>query len=54
MDIFEMLGKVSKKDIEEYMKKKDLTWNEFGDRKTIQIIPTEINQVFSNTGGIGI
>lgn len=51
----EMLGnEVSKKDIEEYMKKKDLTWHECGDRKTIQIIPTEINQVFSHTGGIGI
>ena len=41
-------------DIEDYMRKKDLTWHEVGDRHTIQAIPSEINQVFTHTGGIGI
>lgn len=51
----EVLGdKVSKEDLDEYMKCKDLTWHECGDRKTIRMIPTEINQFFSHTGGIGI
>ena len=45
---------ISQKDIEEYMKQKDLTWHECGNRQTIRMVPTEINQVFAHTGGIGI
>jgi hypothetical protein len=47
-------GEVLKKDLQEFMQKKDLTWHECGDRRTIRLVPTEINQVFAHTGGIGI
>lgn len=47
-------GKVTKKDLQEFMSENDLTWHECGDRKTIRLVPSEINQVFTHTGGIGI
>lgn len=49
-----LAGGVTKKDLQEFMSKKDLTWHECGDRKTIRLVPSEINQVFAHTGGIGI
>ena len=45
---------VPERDIYDYMKSRNLTWHECGDRKTIRAIPTEINQVFTHTGGIGV
>ena len=51
----DVLGKeVSRTDLAEFMKKKDLTWHECGDRRTIRLVPSEINQIFAHTGGIGI
>lgn len=41
-------------DIRDFMRANDLTWHECGDRHTIRMIPSEINQVFRHTGGIGI
>lgn len=41
-------------DILNYMKYKNLTFHECGDRKTVRIIPTEINQAYGHTGGIGL
>lgn len=53
--IAEQLGPgVSEQDVNSYMKARNLTWHEVGDRRTIRIVPTEINQVFAHTGGIGI
>lgn len=45
---------ISKTDVAEYMKEKNLTWHECGDRHTIRAVPSEINQVFGHTGGIGL
>ena len=36
------------------MKENNLTWHECGDRHTIRAVPSEINQVFGHTGGIGL
>lgn len=47
-------GGVTRQDVDGYMEVNDLTWHECGDRRTIRMIPTEINQVFGHTGGIGI
>ena len=40
-------------DVQAYMKDKNLTWHECGDRKHLEAIPSDIHQVFSHTGGIG-
>jgi len=45
---------ISTTDVAEYMKEKNLTWHECGDRHTIRAVPSEINQVFGHTGGIGL
>ena len=45
---------ISKTDVAEYMKENNLTWHECGDRHTIRAVPSEINQVFGHTGGIGL
>lgn len=52
-EIADRLG-VDTGDIRDFMKENDLTWHECGDLHTIRIVPTEINQVFGHTGGIGI
>lgn len=51
----ELLGDdVNASDISDYMKQRGYTWHECGNRHTIQMIPNEINQIFSHTGGIGL
>lgn len=50
--IADALGIVSD-DVKSYMKEKNLTWHECGDRKHLEAIPSDIHQVFSHTGGIG-
>ena len=45
---------VSSEDIDDYLKNKGWTWHECGDGKIMRIVPREINQVFTHTGGIGI
>ena len=51
----ELLGEnVAASDVADYMKQKGYTWHECGDRHTVQMIPSEINQAFSHTGGIGL
>lgn len=52
-EIAKKLG-VSKEDVEDYMRENNLTWHECGDLHTIRAIPSDINQVFGHTGGIGI
>ena len=44
----------TKKDVQDYMDEKELTWHECADRKTIRAIPTEINAAFPHTGGISV
>ncbi len=51
--IAERLG-ISREDVDDYMKFNNLTWHECGDRHTVRAIPSEINQVFGHTGGIGL
>ena len=51
--IAERLG-ISREDVEDYMKSNNLTWHECGDRHTVRAIPSEINQAFGHTGGIGL
>ena len=51
--IAERLG-ISREDVDDYMKSNNLTWHECGDRHTVRAIPSEINQVFGHTGGIGL
>lgn len=51
--IADSLG-VSTRDVQDYMKARNLTWHEVGDRHTVRAVPSEINQVFGHTGGIGI
>lgn len=52
-EISSQLG-ISSNDLNEYIEENDLTWHECGDRKTIRLVPTEINQAFKHTGGIGL
>lgn len=42
----------SRQDIQEYMKKNNLTWHECADRHTIRAVPTEINSVYTHSGGV--
>ena len=51
--IAERLG-ISREDVDDYMKSNNLTWHECGDRHTVRAIPSEINQAFGHTGGIGL
>ena len=51
--VAERLG-ISKEDLDDYMKSNNLTWHECGDRHTVRAIPSEINQAFGHTGGIGL
>jgi len=45
---------ISRKDVADYMASRNLTWHECGDRKTIRMVPSEINQAFGHSGGIGL
>ena len=45
---------VSVKTIQAYMEDHNLTWHECGDRKHIIMIPSDINNTFTHTGGIGM
>lgn len=51
--VAEKLG-ISREDVDDYMKANNLTWHECGDRHTVRAIPSEINQAFGHTGGIGL
>lgn len=51
--VAERLG-ISREDVDDYMKANNLTWHECGDRHTVRAIPSEINQAFGHTGGIGL
>lgn len=51
--VAERLG-ISREDVDDYMKANNLTWHECGDRHTVRAIPSEINQAFGYTGGIGL
>ena len=51
--VAERLG-ISREDVDDYMKTNNLTWHECGDRHTVRAIPSEINQAFGHTGGIGL
>ncbi len=54
-NIAKLLGEdISYSDVDDFMKMHNLTWHECGDRHTVRMVPSEINQVFSHTGGIGI
>ena len=45
---------MSVEEIEQYMVEHDLLVHECADRKTVRIIPKEINQAFLHTGGVGM
>lgn len=47
------MGK-SKKEIQKYMQDNKLTFHELDDRKTVVVIPSWINAVFTHTGAIGL
>lgn len=51
--VAEAMG-VEAKDIADYMDSRGLTWHECGDRHTVRAVPSEINQAFGHTGGIGL
>ena len=51
--VAESIG-VKPKDIADYMESRGLTWHECGDRHTVRAVPSEINQAFGHTGGIGL
>ena len=38
---------IHQQDVKSYMQSKNLTWHEGGDRKTVQAVPNEIEQVFA-------
>lgn len=40
--------------VQDYMNDHGLTFHECSDRRTVRVIPTEINAAFKHTGGIGI
>lgn len=51
--VAETMG-IEAKDIADYMDSRGLTWHECGDRHTVRAVPSEINQAFGHTGGIGL
>lgn len=51
--VAEAMG-IEAKDIADYMDSRGLTWHECGDRHTVRAVPSEINQAFGHTGGIGL
>ena len=51
--IADQLG-ISISQLRAYMTENNLTWHECGDLHTVRAIPSEINQVYKHTGGIGV
>ncbi|KHD37946.1 hypothetical protein NL50_00085 [Clostridium acetobutylicum] len=46
-------GEISVKDIRNFRKKNKYTWHELNDCKTIQLVPSKINNAFGHVGGVG-
>ncbi|URZ02830.1 HNH endonuclease [Clostridium felsineum] len=46
-------GEISVKDIRNFRKKNKYTWHELNDCKTIQFVPSKINNAFGHVGGVG-
>ena len=46
------LGLKTQTDVEQYMKSKGYTWHELDDGVTMQMVPSEINNSFSHSGGV--
>ncbi len=46
-------GGIKARDIERYREKYKLTWHELNDVKTIQLVPSVINNKFGHLGGVG-
>ena len=45
-------GNIKPSDIEKYRVNNNLTWHELNDAKTIQLIPSKINDSFGHLGGV--
>ena len=46
-------GGITEKDIRNFRKKNKYTWHELNDCKTIQLVPSKINNTFGHVGGVG-
>ena len=46
-------GAVKAKDIKLYRTQNQLTWHELNDVKTMQLVPSQINDTFGHLGGVG-
>ena len=45
--------KITSAGIEDYMKNNKMTWHELNDMKTMQMVPSQVNNQFKHLGGIG-
>lgn len=46
-------GSIKRADVAKYRNRNGLTWHELNDVKTLQLVPTEINDTFGHLGGVG-
>ncbi|WP_340024263.1 HNH endonuclease [Paenibacillus sp. FSL K6-1096] len=46
-------GSIKRSDVAKYRNRNGLTWHELNDVKTLQLVPTEINDTFGHLGGVG-
>ena len=46
-------GEITEKDIRKFRKKNKFTWHELNDCKTMQLVPSKINNSFGHVGGVG-